>query len=249
MPETTTPMKTKPTLVFSLMICFCNLEAMAQTPRDKIVQDIIAEHVARAVEKAMHAKTETLRADLKNELDSQFSEINGYNPGIIESYDSETKTATISVHCRHVVNGGKVEEIIKCDGIPVLNLAADAAAISPGETCIVFFSDPTMDGRKNLLRQAAKRDGTDILAIAGFRPVTAPVYDIKLVEDTNKYTLERTLKRTLGNRVDGLRADIKKHQRVLNELINNTLKDMLGGTISKNHISNGLATIQRELNE
>ena len=232
-------MKTKLIIALLLTLFIFRLPPLARAQED----DLSAE-IARAVEKAVNEKIEILRAELraelKNELLSNLSRLHFYSLAEIDYFDRKAQTVNLSVRFMDTENGKPIIRLRSCEKVPIL--VPSEAEVYKNETCLVFFSNPLdigIESKRDIFNQdkSKKKDISDVLAIGGFSPRN-PL--------PRNYKIESIL---LPSDFNNLQNDVSKHHRILNELINNTLRDMLGGTHSNSLISSELTTIQRKLNE
>ena len=97
-------------------------------------------------------------------------------PGVVESYDAETGTASVRPAVSRRLRGGGSVAPPLLESVPVLLPAADAEIV-PGMTCLLIFCDDCIDGflRPDLPSVPVENrhhDWSDAFAIPNMRSVT-----------------------------------------------------------------------------
>lgn len=95
-------------------------------------------------------------------------------PGIVESYDSSTHTATVQPALRRRTRAGELLTAPLLYQVPVFIPSPDFT-VSPGAHCLLIFADFCIDGwygsgQPVLPPSPRRHDLSDAFALVGFRP-------------------------------------------------------------------------------
>jgi len=185
--------------------------------------------LTEAVERAVNRKVNVLSAILKQNTISQFrSSITGK----IDSFDAETRTASIMMRIDRIVDGKPSTDAILSEGIPVFVPAGASVTVSPGDSCLVYFFNPDMDANLAMLRQRGERESSKVFAIIASHPddakggnptgaSVASAGDVRMTPwvSANEVAELRREVDKLRSEVDKLLRDTTKHHRIFKNVI------------------------------
>ena len=119
--------------------------------------------------------TETfLQAALQALKQEILSELHVAMPGIVESYDPETRTASVQPAVRRQARSGGILTAPVLRDVPVFIPSPDFSVV-PGSHCLLIFADFCIDGwyesgQPALPPSPRRHDLSDAFALAGFYP-------------------------------------------------------------------------------